>query len=157
VFNKYFVEPSEAAYLHWMTRMVRASALPFTERVPAMKQVEKDSSRTMLGSPSKLLASIVMPVLSGGAYRSQYQDACRQVTRAAATVMAYRAANGTYPKRLEDAMAAPPTDAFTGKPLVYTRESGGFVVSSAGDPETSKSAPSFRYPAPAPSAGGKPR
>jgi hypothetical protein len=84
-------------------------------------------------------------------------EARQQVVRATAATLAYRAGRGAFPERLEAALPEPPLDPFTGRPLEYRRERGGFVVYSAGPRGSERSGRPgerasgqvhFRYPRP---------
>ena len=75
---------------------------------------------------SRRLSPLQFDILSAVPMRSA---ASRQVTRAAAAVLAERAKAGAYPDALPGAFADP----YTGKPLGYRREGAdGFVVYSGG-------------------------
>ena len=74
----------------------------------------------------------MLPTLAQSSAREVWARAQEEVIMAAAGVLAHRARAGAFPDRLEQALATPPTDPFSGRPLQYRREGKGFVVYSVG-------------------------
>lgn len=126
---RYFsIDPSKAAYLHWMMPMMEAARKPNPARVPAMEAVSREVNALPRWNPTYIPVQSFMEVVPQFAARAREEDARRAVLTAAAAVLEYRARHGAYPARLSDAVAKPPPDPFTGRPIVYQRTTSGFVV-----------------------------
>jgi hypothetical protein len=143
----YVAKPAEAAYLHEMTPVFEALKLPRMERTAAFNRLETGRSARLSNAPGPRLAAQMLLGFSKLEMRGTLVEARRRVLLAGAAVLLYRAQEGHYPPRLENAMPNPPTDAISGKPLGYRREADGFVVYSSPDPTDSKPKPiRFEYP-----------
>ena len=141
-----YMDPSEAVYLHWMTRIVRAAGTPLSGRQAAVAAVQAEMDRSAGNRPTYLLASIVTPVYSKAAERETHSAARRTLVSAMASVLSYRAQNGRYPDTLSAAVNPVPVDPYTGKPLGYRREGEGVAVFAEPDVtgEDAKSAAKLR-------------
>jgi len=121
------IDAQQANYLSDMRRMVAAVDAPTKERravytslVDASAPSARDGARTM--------SFILLPdgqKLDEDDLRLKAREA---VTLAAASLLADKAKTGLYPDTPPQGLIDP----FTGKPLLFRREGGGFVVYSAG-------------------------
>lgn len=158
----WFVQPSEAVHLHWMRRLVAASAAPVERRQIETDKVQREFITAMgkgrkfhVTSPSFELTAMLEPVYTKIGERDLQADAKRRVTITAAGILAYRQRSGRFPTTLDDAVKPVPVNPYTGKPLSYRGEGTGFVVSATPDlsgldakaAEKLKSNLEFRYPA----------
>ena len=104
------INPSKAAYLHWMVPMVEAARKPHPYRVPAMERLNKQVAALSPWNPTYMPVRTSIDILPKVAQRGQQEDARRAVLLAAAEVMAYRAAHGVCPARLTGAAPKPPME-----------------------------------------------
>jgi hypothetical protein len=126
-----YQDPSEAVYLHFVTKQIRAAALPPNRRAEAMRAAGRGMDFTPLKGPSYLLTSTLHPVYSRAGDREVQVMARRAVLLAGADALAYRSQHGAFPTRLD--IASPnAVDPFTEKALGYRRTAKGFVVYSSG-------------------------
>jgi hypothetical protein len=126
-----FQDPNEAVFLHFLTRQVKAAALPPNQRAAAMRAISRDARFTLSKGPSFLFASQELPPLGAEYDREMRILALRAALLAGADVLAYRAAHGRFPNTLGEA-SPNAIDPFIQKPLGYRRTAKGFVVYSAG-------------------------
>ncbi len=123
------LDASEASVVRDLHRLAANTSRPPWERIAADSQVEAQAEGA--SNPVTIVRSVLMPVYQGIAANDARMAARREVLMAAAKLLAWKARHESYPARLEDA-AGKTIDPFTGKPLQYRREGGGFVVYSAG-------------------------
>ena len=76
-------------------------------------------------------SSITLPALSTAIDNFSTIEARRRMAEIAVRLRKYKQEFGSYPATLS-ALAEMPTDPFAGKPFVYERDDGGFVLQSAG-------------------------
>lgn len=151
LFRRFFLDPSEAVFLHWLIPVERAAREPAERRVAALARADAErEARLKVRTPANVLPAIMFPVYAKAGLRGVHADARRRVLRAATYVMEYRAKTGRWPARLEDAMLNPPPDPFTLKPLAYKTDAQGFSLTSTAGDDTDKGKPfppiTFRYP-----------
>ncbi len=125
-----------------------------------MKAVQAEGERLTAsdGARVKIAPSLTSAKYPGVGTRQNTIEASRAVVLSSASVLAWRADHGVFPKTLARAMGYAPEDPFDGKPLRYRREPRGFVVYSVGpsckfDGGTPRARPDrrevlFRYPLP---------
>ncbi|HEY3268566.1 MAG TPA: hypothetical protein VGM37_16730 [Armatimonadota bacterium] len=164
-----FQEPTEAIYLHYMTRLVHAAAAPSRVRDHRMHAVGEAAQMTARNGPAYWAAS---GWIAGYAICYDALNrviAQRAVVTAAADALAWRTQRGAFPATLADASGRT-TDPYTDGPLGYRRTEGGFVVYSVGLGDSFAGLPGpgargqtyFNYPnprldGPAPPISGKVR
>lgn len=125
------------------------------------KQAMQDASQRINqteADPSRFFANYKVPASVQLPDDRAKLAACVLETQAGAAVLAWRAAHGSFPASLSQAMPKVPLDPYNGKPLGYRREGDGFVVYAVGpwgtfDGGAPTQAPSqldtaFRYPLP---------
>ena len=140
--HKVQVSPEQRAHLHdlidaWqadflsrMRPLVTASDQP----PPARRAIYEAVSKRVAGDANDpagmvhLFADVLTPVFSNVDQNDTRTQAREAVTLAAAALLGEKARAGAYPAALPQGFPDP----FTGKPLLYKREGGGFVVYSAG-------------------------
>lgn len=145
----YVARPAEAAFLRWLTPYMAAARGPAPARLATFERLDGHTPTLRPFAPGNNVAGLLAPVFRKMAERDVQTTARRAIVQAAASALLYRSRHGAYPARLEDAMPAPPPDPFTGKSVVYRRERGGFVVTSAGEKPGRRGTPiAFRTPAP---------
>lgn len=152
------IAAGEATMRGDLRALIRAAALKTDPaRLDAFRRVNVWNA-TRDEYPTSLFVGEPVVSATGFADVVAFREARRAVTRAAAALLAFRAENGVFPERLEEAAPNPPLDPFTDFPLGYRREGeDGFVVFSigvrgvfdGGTPATKfkRSEAYFRYPA----------
>ena len=118
---------AEANYLHQMRAVIRAAD---TQGDAAAFALATQAAQTPTNDPVQQFTRLLWPFQYDILNDLPVRDAMsREITRAAAAVLAERAKTGTYP----DALPGTFRDPYTNKPLGYRREgTDGFVVYSAG-------------------------
>jgi len=121
------LDAAEADYIHQMRAVIRLADRPGEAAAFARASREAQTpSGDLVQEVARRLSPLQFDTLNDLPVRAA---ASRQITRAAAAVLAERAKTGVYPASLPGAFLDP----HTGKPLGYRREGvGGFVVYSAG-------------------------
>jgi hypothetical protein len=133
----------------WLARPVLRSDLRFfleqMDRGLAWQSVPRHRREAEFGPGSPLaearwyqpLSKVAVLNLEGVAVRGDKHQARAILATAALASRRYRMAKGSYPKELSELvpeyMTSVPVDPFTGTPLEYRRENGGFFLRSEGD------------------------
>jgi len=121
------LDAAEADYIRQMRAAIRLADMP--DEAAAFARASREArtpSGDLVQEIARRLSPLQFDTLNDLPVRAA---ASRQITRAAAAVLAERAKTGVYPPSLPGAFLDP----HTGKPLGYRREGvGGFVVYSAG-------------------------
>jgi hypothetical protein len=129
-FQWLFLDPSEAVYLHWMTRIVLAAGTPASGREAAVAAVQAEIEQSGGKRPTYMMTYILTPVFAGAIGSETRSMARRALTLGMADVMAYRGTHGRWPETLAAASRSPLMDPYTGKPLEYRLDGAGFVLSA---------------------------
>ncbi len=155
-----FVDTNGAVLLRRARLAAAAGDLPYPQAESAMR-----TAASAGGDAYAILAKLIGPPYSLIVTRHSVVEARLQVDRGATAVLALRAQHRAWPASLA-AVATPPTDPFSGRPVVFRVEGDGFVVYSVGesgkftggdpDHKPARTEILFRYPTPdylRPSAG----
>jgi hypothetical protein len=145
------LDAMEADSLRRLRGLIAASEKPFPERIEAMSQIVPDNLDPR--DPVSSGAAWSFGTLAASGRQEARRWARHDVLLSGASVLAFHARTGNWPDRLDEALA-PPADPFTGKPLSYRKEGGGFVVWSPGAANAFDTRPGgnplaraeFRYP-----------
>ncbi|MBI3463711.1 MAG: hypothetical protein HY000_11740 [Planctomycetes bacterium] len=153
-------------YLTRMRQMVESVQKPWPEM---LKQIDRfriqrsgeNWSQPTLGSMRSMLSRQQAGAIANRVVALAKATALNRAAEAALGVERYRRRHGRLPERLEDVvpefLPAVPEDPFTGQPLRYAIEDGGFVVYSVGpdgvDDRGQETKPGQPEVAGAPSAG----
>jgi len=126
----FLIDAWQADFLGRMRPLVVACGQPPPLRRAGFVSVNEKLKRDGEGADGMLyvFSSILMPVFSDIDQNDTRIKAREAVTLAAAALLAEKAKTGAYPNTLPSGFPDP----YTGKPLLYRREGGGFVVYSAG-------------------------
>jgi hypothetical protein len=85
---------------------------------------------------SAMMLGLFLPAVSMAIDREDEQNVVMQLTRLAAALAQFRAANGAYPEKLDElvpgVLKTLPNDPYSGKPLIYVRDGDGFLFYSVG-------------------------
>ena len=120
------LDAAEGDYIHQMRAAIRLADTP--DEVAAFARASREAqtpTTDLVQEVARQLSPLPFEIMNAVPVRSA---ASREITRAAAAVLADRAKTGAYP----DALPGTFSDPYTGKPLGYRREGSGFVVYSAG-------------------------
>ncbi len=119
-------DAAHAAALDLCTREVATAALPWSERLPAVKALDAD--RATAPGPAR------WNVCGSGWWRTRlvYDRAHLHCAIAAVAVEQYRVAHGDWPPSLTALGEPLPDDPYTGQPLRFERTADGVVVYSVG-------------------------
>lgn len=121
----------EADNLRRLRGAMAAARKPFPANRAELERVcsPLDDPANPIADPSRR-GFATFPDLANFGARAQTM---RAVTSAGTAVLAHRARTGAWPETLAAAVSPAPTDPFSGKPVLYRRESDGFVVYSVGE------------------------
>jgi hypothetical protein len=122
--KKFILAPSEAVYVHWMTKYVGAARAPLPERTAAMAGVQKDFDAAPTERTTYRFAAMFVPQYVRAARRDVDSAARRLVVSTSAAVLVYKSRHGTYPATLHEAISPAPLDPL-GRPLAYECRGGG--------------------------------
>lgn len=135
--NSPYVSPSEAAYLHWMTKFVEACDAPLLKRVEAVSAVEQEFSAASgtasmhpFSAPAYSVASNMVRGLSQSCRREVDASFTRSIVSTAAAILTYKSRSGRYPTALKQVVSPVPIDPRSGRALQYWPTETGFVLRS---------------------------
>ena len=114
-----------------LNKIGKAVDLPFPTAFAREKALEAAQEQEPQ-SPRRLVCAILLLKTSDIVSKRAMIIATARATRAGAAVLSYRAAHGSLPATLSDAMPSVPADPFDLKPMRYRREGDGFVIYSVG-------------------------
>jgi hypothetical protein len=123
----------EAAYLGIMRRQVEATTRPWVE---AQGSYEAIDSQILRAGPMPFLTRALTPVFSRIVCRKDIAEARVDLGRIALMLKSYKQQHGQYPESLDELAQSQntemPTDPFSGKAYLYTRQGEGFMAYSIG-------------------------
>jgi len=134
-FIRWWLASDELTYLELMDRGIKEAALPYRKLVHIHPSLEETIDR-LPRMPPRLITALLLPVLSRAQSSRDRAIANLKLVQIALLLKAYRAEHGGYPSSLQQLGGIkgrpPPTDPFSGKPFVYSRDGAGFLVYSWG-------------------------
>jgi len=123
----------EAAYLGIMRRQLEATTRPWVE---AQSSYEAIDSQIQRAGTMPFLTRALTPVFSRLACRKDITEARVDLGRIALMLKSYKQQHGQYPASLDELAQRQntemPTDPFSGKAYLYTRQGEGFMAYSIG-------------------------
>ena len=123
-----FIDAEQAEYLAEMRRLIVVADRPGAERRAVFASAVTEKHPDDPHSYRRIVTLIFLPSVDKMGENDLRVRARQAILVTAATALSEKAGTGAYPGRLPQTL----TDPFTGKPLLYRREGGGFVVYSAG-------------------------
>jgi hypothetical protein len=126
----HFIDDNGSVILRLQRAEAAGAELSYPQSFAALSAVEHEADKE--SSPMHLLVTVYSMHVADFAQRRAEWQAQVDITRAAASLLAYKSRHGSFPMTLAEALKPVPLDPFDGKPLRYRREGDGFVVFSIG-------------------------
>lgn len=140
----WFLDANEAYYIRQMNQVIDAATLPWSEAKGLIRSIqdeqEADMSQTSLAKVEHVLSHLLLPALLKCHERMAAAQMEVDLAAAGLAVEVYRRRAESHPQDLESLVAAGllenvPSDAFSGRPIVYRPGGTGFLLYSLGPDE----------------------
>jgi hypothetical protein len=154
------LDANESLAVDRLTRAVAVADLPLYQSRPVLQPIGDEAKPPEDSSPNRVFADVLSIDLVNGAEKRANIYAMAQVTQTACALFDWRAKQGRFPERLDQAVSPLPVDPYDGRPLRYRCEGAGFVLYSVGPtgkfdggspntkPSSAEAAIAFRFPRP---------